>query len=416
MFDDSIPSRVRVLILGGGIHGVGLLHDMASRGWQDIFLVEKGQLGEGTSGRSTKLIHGGLRYLRRVSQFTMVSESLRERRILMEVAPDLVKPLEFFFPIMKGGTPAFMVGTGLFLYNTLAGKRKINRFSLASREDIESKVPIINPDDFSKVFTFWDAQTDDMALVRRVAASARKLGGRMAEKTFVTAIRRSQDGWEVDVKDCQGSTQTISALYVVNCLGPWSNKLLEQSGIKPSHKGINNKGVHLVVEDLGLKSGLFLESPSDKRVFFVLPWLGKTLIGTTEEIYEGDLNKIPVRDDEIEYLLKRCNRYLRNPLTQDQVISTFAGLRWLAVEEGENISTTSRESVVGEIESNRGLLMTLYGGKLTSYRSLCSKMGDRITKHFGEFRPSQTDLLTSWVPADEDKSEIPKISQRWQDE
>ena len=168
MFNDKLPARVRVLILGGGVHGVGVLHDLASRGWKDCHLLEKGSLGSGTSSRSTKLIHGGLRYLKHLSQFGMVAESLRERRLLMEVAKDLVKPIKIFLPINKQDIKSQLImKSGLFFYDVLAGKYNIGKHQLLAQNEYDQHLGIFDNSKFSKVYSFWDAQTDDLALVRR---------------------------------------------------------------------------------------------------------------------------------------------------------------------------------------------------------------------------------------------------------
>ncbi len=397
MFQQPLPKRVRVLILGGGIHGAGTLHDMASRGWQDVHLIEKKTLGHGTSSRSTKLIHGGLRYLQRIHDFPLVAEALRERSTLMEVAGDLVHPLEFVFPILKsGGASRLKVKVGLSLYDFLAGRQNVGRHHGLAESEALARAPIIDPQKFSSYFSFWDCQTDDLALVRRAAFSAVKLGAGVSEGHRATNIAKAGDGWLVDVLKPDGTTAQISCLYIVNALGPWANKVIESSGIEPTHKAVNNKGSHLVFPDMGLKAGLFLQSPEDNRIFFVLPWLGKTLVGTTEKVFTGSPDQVAVTDDEIDYLMDHCNRYLRTPLRRENIEATFAGLRWLAVEEGYSISATSRSHILGIIPSGRGMMLTLYGGKLSTYRSLAEEIGDKICVQFGDESRSRTAQPEVW--------------------
>lgn len=398
-YRDELPVRVRVLVLGGGIHGVGLLHDMASRGWHDIHLVEKQTLGAGTSSKSTKLIHGGLRYLKRIGDFGLVSEALKERKVLMEIAPDLVKGVEMLFPALKkGGMPRFMIKTGLALYDRLAGKERLEPHRSLTPDEAAAKVPLLDLDQTTGVYSFWDAQTDDLGLVERVAASAHKLGAGITEHCEVTRLQPNEDGWSIDLRREDGTTRTVSALYVLNAAGPWANALLEKSGIAPTHRGVNNKGSHLLFPDLGLKAGLFLQSgTNDGRIFFLLPWQGHTLLGTTEDMFDGDPDNVKVKDSEVQYLLDNCNRLLKRKLATTEIERTFAGLRWLAVEQGHSLTDTSRSYVVGERPSKRGLLLTLYGGKLTTYRNLSKTLGDRITRHFGEFRPSRTHLAETWL-------------------
>ena len=397
MFQQPLPQRVRVLILGGGIHGVGILHDLTSRGWHDVHLLEQRTLGYGTSSRSTKLIHGGLRYLQRVHDFPLVAEALRERKLLMEVAGDLVHPREFVFPILKtGGASRFKVKVGLTLYDFLAGRQNVGRHQSLTQGEALVRAPIIDATKFSRYFSFWDCQTDDLALVRRAAHSAVKLGGGVSEGQRVTKIARAADGWLVDVVGADGLRAQISCLYIVNALGPWANRILEASGIEPTHQALNNKGSHLVFPNMGLKAGLFLQSPEDNRIFFVLPWLGKTLVGTTEKAFTGSPDQVDVTQDEVDYLIGHCNRYLSTPLREENIEATFAGLRWLAVEAGYSLSTTSRSHVLGTISSERGMMVTLYGGKLSTYRALAEEIGDKICSRFGDDTRSRTSQPDVW--------------------
>ena len=394
----GLPKRVRVLILGGGIHGVGVLHDLASRGFKDVFLLEKSSLAHGTSSKSTKLIHGGLRYLKRISDFNLVIEALRERSLLLNLVPDLVHPIEMFFPILNhGGESGWKIKLGLSLYDNLAFTHNIKRHKFVAKDKVLEKVPIVNLDNFKKVYSYWDAQTDDLALVTRVANSAVELGGYLAEGYKAEKIHPTDEGWDVEVLDHMGKKSVISALYVVNCLGPWANDFLQSNGIDPKFNGIKNKGSHLILPDYGLKAGLFLQSPEDERIFFLLPWKGYTLLGTTEDEFTGNPDEVKADDKDVEYLLSHCNRYLSRQIKENEIIAKFAGLRWLALEKNKNISSISREFSIGEHVSGRGLMMTLYGGKLTSYRSLSERIGDRISNHFGEFRPSETHLQKSWI-------------------
>ena len=407
MHNHPLPVRVRALILGGGIHGVGVLHDLASRGWRDIHLIEKATLGYGTSSKTTKLIHGGLKYLRSIRDFGLVTESLKERYILQELAGDLIHPIEFYFPVLKdGGISRYVLKCGLTMYDFLAGKQKIKNHRVVSNDEVKANVPIIDTSKFRQFFSFWDSQTDDLAFVKRVADSAVRSGANITEGCEAKSMWPCDDGWIVEVKMQNGSTQRISALYVINCLGPWSHHFLESNNITPTHRALNNKGIHILTDDLGLKRGLFLQSGSDDRIFFMLPWQRKTLIGTTEDLYDGDLDRIAISEKDVNYLIENCNRYLVNPIKEKDILASFAGLRWLAIEKSKNLSTTSRGYIIGEKTGGRGLLISIYGGKLTTYRSLAKTIGDRVTTHFGEFRPSMTHLKKSWATSETSKIEI----------
>jgi glycerol-3-phosphate dehydrogenase len=371
-------------------------------------------LGDGTSSRSTKLIHGGLRYLRRVSQFGMVAEALRERRLLLDVAPDLVHPVEILVPIVEGGTSGITIRLGLTLYEVLARKGSVGKPKKCRISDLADEMPAVNFANVRSAYSFWDGQTDDLALVNRVAASARDHGANITEFCEAVGIRSDQDGWQVTVKDKSGQRTEISALYVVNCLGPWANRFLTANSIVPTHEGFNDLGTHLIFDDIGLKKGLLLQSPDDQRIFFVLPWKGYTLVGTTESTYNGDPSSVAVPQGDIGYLLQRLNRYLTSPFEPKDIRSSFAGLRWLAVEDKSLVSMVSRESIVGERSSTRGMLLTIYGGKLTSYRSLCEKIGNRLTTHFGEYRPSMTSAREFWASPGAADDRVPSVlTRRW---
>jgi glycerol-3-phosphate dehydrogenase len=400
-FDDKIPSRVRVLILGGGIHGAGILHDLASRGWKDIHLLEKSSLGSGTSSRSTKLIHGGLRYLKNPFDFDLVKEALYERGLLMQVAPDLVHPIRMMLPAFRThGMPAPFLKIGLQLYDALAGKAVLKKHESVSLDEFSQTAPIVRTDNIKKVFSFWDGQTDDLALVRRVAESARIFGGRISEDCQAESVKSTDDGWEVTVRTHSGETKKISALYVINALGPWSNMFLNASGIDPKILGLNNEGIHLLVRDLGFKSGVLFQFPASKRIFFVLPWLGRTLIGTTEDLYTGSPDKLFVRDEAVSELLAAVNGFFKTPLKRDDILATFAGLRWLPVQAKKSLSGISRSAELAMHKSERGFLLTIYGGKLTTYRSLAAKIGDIIMSDFGEKRDSRTHDANFWKKPD----------------
>jgi glycerol-3-phosphate dehydrogenase len=395
--DSIIQSRYRVIILGGGIHGVGIAHDLASRGWRDVLVVEKSVVGGGTSSKSTKLIHGGLRYLQHPRDFPLVAEGLEERALLTKLAPDIVKPLSFIFPVMKkGGMPRFMIKIGLWLYDTLSYGRSLGKHSWLPLEEALKEAPILDKTVFKGFYKFFDGQTDDLALVRRVAKSASNLGATIVEHVTARHLSHGKNGWQVSI-EVGGQTKVITAKYVVNALGPWAHEFFEASGIKPKVEGINNQGTHLLVRDLGLKSGLFLQSPEDGRIFFVLPWLGFTLIGTTEDIFTGPADDCKPEAKQVEYLIERCNRFLSVKLRADDVIKAFAGMRWLAHDVKSGISDTSRTHLVTEHKIGTDFLYTIYGGKLTAYRALAEEIASKIAVSFGDDTPSRTHQPETWA-------------------
>ncbi|MGE0171582.1 MAG: glycerol-3-phosphate dehydrogenase/oxidase [Oligoflexales bacterium] len=412
--NEKLPSRVRALVLGGGIHGVGILHDLASRGWKDIHLVEKNQLGSGTSSRSTKLIHGGLRYLKNPFDFDLVKEALSERGLLMQLAPDLVHPIRMMLPAFRNhGMPPQFLKIGLTLYDFLAGKAAFRKHEVISAKEFSHLAPMVRTDNIKKVFSFWDGQTDDLALVTRVAESAAILGGQISENCHAESVKPTDDGWEVLVRTARGEVKKISALYVINALGPWSNIFLNTSGIEPKILGLNNEGVHLLVKDLGFKSGVLFQLPGSKRIFFVLPWQGLTLIGTTEDLFAGSPDALRVREETVKHLLDSVNQFFNVRLHPNEILTTFSGLRWLPVQAKKSLSGLSRSAELGIHKSERGFLLTIYGGKLTTYRSLAKKVGDIVMSDFGEKRESKTDDPNFWKKPDAGKSRKTDVVERF---
>jgi len=412
--NSALPiKRFRAVILGGGIHGVGIAHDLASRGWRDVLLAEKGTVGSGTSSRSTKLIHGGLRYLEHIRDFHLVSEGLKERRLLMELAPDLVKPLGLIFPVLKkGGMPRLMIKAGLTLYDLLAGSSGIGRHRSLSSEETALSASFLDQALFKHFYMFYDGQTDDLGLVQRVAKSAVILGVNIQEHSEITQVRPVLDGYEIQMQTPLGP-ETVSARYVINAAGPWAHHVLRKSGIAPKYEGINNKGAHLILDDMGLKHGVFLQSPEDRRIFFVLPWENKTLVGTTESDFDDDPDNLSTVDADVTYLLNHFNRYSRRQISEKDVLATFSGLRWLARDRAASLSDTSRSHVISEHESGTGMLYTIYGGKLTAYRALSQEVGDMVFRHYGEEMPSRTADRSFWAKSGA-WGVVPPVSERFQ--
>src|SRR5690606_36807923 len=187
--------------------------------------------------------------------------------------------------------------------------------------DARARVPNLDTGKFRRFYSFYDCQTDDLALVHRVASSGLGLGATLSEYCEATSIKEFEDGFLVDVRKSDGSIATISAQYVVNALGPWANRFLEHSGFKPTHRGVNNKGAHLVLPDTGMKSALFLQSRAgDGRIFFVIPWQGMTLVGTTESEYEGDPDEQGTTEEDVNYLLKSCNEFMLRPFKRQDIL------------------------------------------------------------------------------------------------
>lgn len=397
MYLDALPTRVRVLILGGGIHGVGLLHDMATRGWKDIHLVEKLSLGS-TRSFDYEMIHGGFSYLKKLNDLVLIRDAIREQRLLLSLLPDVIKPIEIILPLEKdAGKSQVFIKTRLTLYDVISGRYKIQPHRCLNLSEIYDKLPILDKNPISGAYSYWDALVDVEGLIKRAALSAKMLSAGISEQTEVLHIKPSEDGWDVYVKNYQGETKIISALYVVNALGVSANDLLEYSGIKPTHRIIKRQAVQLALPDLSLKAGLLLQSKLFRRSLIVLPIPGSTMIAQTQDQLINTAHDVEALDQAIKQVMEECKKLLSKNIEKNLILRKSMRFSSLAVETRHGFSDASRVSLIGERGNKRGLLFTLYGGNLTSYRTSAETIGDRITGHFGEFRKCQTNDIRYWA-------------------
>ncbi|HYC88699.1 MAG TPA: glycerol-3-phosphate dehydrogenase/oxidase [Thermoanaerobaculia bacterium] len=367
----------RIAVIGGGINGAGVAWELARRDYA-VTLYEKGVCGAQTSSATTKMIHGGLRYLEHL-QFALVRESLRERAWLLANLPELVKPLEILLPMYRDSPRGrAVVKIGLMLYDRLAGSANIAPHrSLGARELLE-RAPL-REEGLRGGFSYRDAQVDDFALVRTVVASAIREGAVIRELTPVTALVRDGKEWLV-------RTAEDEARYdlVVNAAGPWMNELLRANGIAAPYVLSLVRGSHLILNEPVSESGLLLQSTTDQRIFFVLPWKGTTLVGTTEVVQKEPLDGVHASREEIDYLIERFNRYFRTPIGRDDVRSTFAGVRPL-VGRATNASAIGRDFRV----VRDGNLINVFGGKMTTFMPLARKVALRADNWFGQTRTAR---------------------------
>lgn len=366
-----------VAVIGGGINGAGIAWELVRRGY-DVTLFEKGRCGEQTSSRTTKMIHGGLRYLEHF-HFALVRESLRDRAWLLEHAPQLVHPMEILLPIYEDSPRRkTTIRTGLLLYDLLAGRQNIQRHRSWSTAEMLEKAPLV-PTGLRGGFSYWDAQVDDYRLVRTVVSSAIRDGATVRENTEVTSIRREGDSWLVRTE----SDETRFAL-VVNAAGPWMTQFLAQNSIRASYVLSLVRGSHIILRRPISEKGLLLQSIGDRRVFFALPWKGGTLVGTTEVVHREPLDGVRPSDEEIEYLVARFNRYFANPITRADVAGSFAGVRPL-VGRATNPGAIGRDYRVVRKDN----LVNVFGGKMTTFLSLSRKVAMRVDNYFGPPRPAR---------------------------
>ncbi len=375
---------VRLAVIGGGINGAGIAWELARRDY-DVTLFDKGRCGAQTSSATTKMIHGGLRYLENL-HIALVRESLRDRTWLLEHLPDLVKPVEILLPVYDDSPRSrLVIRAGLVLYDLLAGRSKIARHESLTADELTTRVPLVRAG-LRGGFSYRDAQTDDYALARRVVASAIEEGATVREETPVLSLRRSGKEWIVATAG--GALEQFD--FVVNAAGPWMNALLAENGIRSRYRLSLVRGSHLVLNHRIAEAGMLLQSISDRRVFFVLPWKGTTLVGTTEVMHQTSLEHVQATDEEIDYLIARFNRYVRQPIGRDDIASTFAGVRPL-VGRATNPSAITRDYRL----ERRGNLLNVFGGKMTTFRSLAEKAAMRVDNYFGQPRTARPAIFTS---------------------
>ena len=370
-----------VLIIGGGINGAGIAREAALRGLRTA-MVDKGDFASGTSSRSSKLIHGGVRYLE-TGDVALVLESSRERDLLRRrLAPHLVRPLSFVFPVYRSGPVGiWKLRAGMVAYDLLATFRNIDRHRMYSAARLADVEPNLRRDGLRGGALYYDCWTDDARLVLETVLAAEEAGAVCLNYVAVEAFRKRDgrlDGAMVRDLDGEGAT-TVNARIVVNATGPWLDRIrsLDDAHAPPCLRP--TKGVHIVVdrERLGNRNAIVLNAVRDGRVLFVIPWEDFAIVGTTDTDYVGSPDAVEADAEDVEYLLETTNHYFpAATLREADVVSTFAGLRPLVSSEpGEAPSEVSREEAI--FESSSGLL-SLGGGKLTTYRRVAIKVIDRI--------------------------------------
>lgn len=378
-----------LLIIGGGINGAGIAADAAGRGL-DVVLCEKADLASATSSWSTKLIHGGLRYLE-FYEFGLVRKSLQEREVLTAAASHIIKPLAFHIPQLPHSRSSWLIRAGLFLYDNLARRK---RFGGSRSIKIDPEGPLNSA--ITRGFEYWDAQVDDSRLVVLNALQAKQRGAQILTRTECTAMQSLENGWRVTLHDHVANTdREVDCKAIVNATGPWVAALSEQlSHEKAEHEIRLVKGSHIVVPRMHPGSQAFMLQHHDGRVIFVIPWLQDyTLIGTTEAEHKGSLDHVEISKEETSYLLSIVNLYFKKSILHSDVVYSFAGVRPLIDDEEVNASKVSRDYNL-ELESNPHPLLSVYGGKVTTYRVLAEDVLSTLKESFPAMGPAWTKKAT----------------------
>ena len=358
-----------ILVVGGGINGAGIARDAAGRGYS-VTLCEQGDLASGTSSASTKLIHGGLRYLE-YADFMMVREALVEREVLLRMAPHIIWPLRFVLPHTPGMRSAWLLRLGLLIYDRLGGRdilpasRRVDLRRDVSGRSLSHRL--------RTAFEYSDCWADDSRLVVLNAVDAARRGATILTRTRVTSARRKADAWTVDIRDSDGRARTLQARALINAAGPW---VADMSGRADSTRASRPvrlvKGSHLVTKRLFDGEQAYIFQVDDARIVFAIPYERDfTLIGTTEVAHSSMQVSPAISDAEQSYLLSSVARYFARELTPSDIVSTYSGVRPLLDEAGKTASAVSREYVIDlDVDDGNAPVITVYGGKLTTYRTL----------------------------------------------
>ena len=359
-------------IIGGGINGCGIARDAAGRGLK-VLLCEQNDLASGTSSAATKLIHGGLRYLEHY-EFRLVREALMEREVLWGIAPHIVWPLRFVLPYHKGLRPAWMLRLGLFLYDHLGGRKRLPPTrTLDLTRDVAG--PPLKPGAFGKGFEYSDCWVDDARMVALNARDAADRGATILTRTKAVSAERGATEWSLTLLERDtDAARTVRAKAVVNAAGPWAGSVLNATLRQNTAAKVRLvQGSHIVVPKLYDHDRCYIFQNADNRIFFAIPYEGDfTLVGTTDRDYEGDPADVRASDDEIDYICRSASDYLAKPVRRADIVWTYSGVRPLYDKGGQGAAQAATRDYVLDLEPavGRAPLLSVFGGKLTTYRKL----------------------------------------------
>lgn len=370
-----------ILIIGAGIYGAWAAYCATLRGYK-VLLIDKNDYASGTSSASSKLIHGGLRYLKE-KDFKLVKKSLEERKTLQKIAPQLISPLDFIFPIYKDSpTAPWMIKIGLMIYDFLAGKENFNKHYLLENSELESLCPSIKTNELKKSYIYQDGQIDDAFFTGQIIQEAKSLGADTVNYLDYKDSNKT-DKYKVDLHDqVTNEDYTVHAKIIINCTGRWAKNIAQTKDI---HYKMT-KGIHLTLPSIKLDKA-FIFTASDERVFFLIPWHGRTLIGTTDTFFDDPNKTAECSEADIQYLFDSVNHYFKIEFQRQEVLSSWAGIRVLKEADG------SESSLSRDIEFKKGSVSfyTPIGGKITSARADTEKLLDLInTENELQKKPAQS--------------------------
>jgi D-erythritol 1-phosphate dehydrogenase len=404
-----------LFVIGGGINGAGIARDAAGRGLS-VMMCEKDDLAQGTSSRSGKLVHGGLRYLE-YYEFRLVREALIEREVLLNAAPHIIWPMRFVLPHSPTDRPAWLVRLGLFLYDNLGGRKKLpGTRSLDLMRDPEG-APIL--DSYTKGFEYSDCWVDDARLVALNAVDAAERGATILPRTRCVSAKRISGKWEVTIQDeASGTQRTVYAKVLVNAAGPWVLDIVNQVTQTKSNRSVRLvKGSHIIVPKFWEGQQAYLVQNTDKRVIFINPYEGdKALIGTTDIPWQGKAEAVTADDSEQQYLIDVVNRYFKVKLRASDVITRFSGVRPLFDDGKGNPSAVTRDYVFDLDDQQNAPLLHVFGGKITTFRKLAEHAIQKLAPFFpdmGEDWTREATLPGGDMANGDFESFLEQVKTRW---
>lgn len=380
-----------IFIIGGGINGCGIARDAAGRGFS-VCLAEMDDLASGTSSWSSKLIHGGLRYLEHY-EFRLVREALNEREILLKSAPHIIWPMRFVLPHHKSMRPAWLLRIGLFIYDHIGKRKLLNATTTVDLKHSQVGKPL--KPGFSKGFEYSDCWVNDARLVVLNATDAREHGARILTRTQCISAKREGSHWKVKTKNLNtGDITETTARLVVNAAGPWVDNVLGATMGDNNAKNVRLvQGSHIVVPKLHTHDRAYIFQNADNRIIFALPYeQDYTLIGTTDHDYEGDPRDSKITEGEITYLCDAASEYFEKPIIKEDIVWTYAGVRSLYDDGASAAQEATREYILREDGAkNEAKLINIFGGKITTYRKLAESMMEKIESTLNKRQPAWTE-------------------------
>ena len=378
-----------VFIIGGGVNGCGIARDAAGRG-VSVALAEKNDLAQGTSSASTKLFHGGLRYLE-FYEFGLVRQALKEREVLLHNMPHISWPMRFVLPHVKGIRPAWLVRLGLFIYDHLGGRKLLPATSTLNLRNHYAGKPL--KPSLTKAFEYSDCWIDDARLVALNAQDAAILGAKIMTRTEVVAAHSKDGIWQVTIKNTTNQQlETLQAKTLVNAAGPWINQVIEDRlGTKSEHKIRLVRGSHIVVKQLFKHNHAYFFQSSDQRIAFAIPYEEDyTLIGTTDQDHPHTPESAACCPEESQYLMALANEFFKQPITAEDIVWSYSGVRPLFDDGASKASEATRDYVISLKQHLGAPLINIFGGKITTYR----KLSEAALKPLKVFLPHMGDPWT----------------------